>query len=428
MLRGNLILNTYIKSIFSTAALQVLSKLIVLISGVLFARILGADQYGQYGLVLSIVTLLTLPIASGLPILLIREISQFRVKNELGYILGIIKCSKLYVLIVSGVVTLFFFISLNLGFFDDYISSLLPLALLLVPLRGLISIDGAIINGYERPGTAQLISLLIVPLLALIIVVVLLFIGFVITPYLLIITLIYSSILAVIIGFFTVRKSVNVNYALIKNYKVKSWGRALLPFSIMAIITTLNTEMASVVIGFIVDSSSVAYFKVAMQAMAVISLGLSSINAVIMPKVSRYYKQGRVQDVQCLVTKSVRVNCISTIPVILMLIFFGDDIILLLFGSQYVDAYPIMVILGFGQIVNVIMGSVGVLLNMTGNEKKVIKTLTVSLLVNVILIVSLTPILGAAGAAYGVSISMVIWNLMMSYDVYKYTGIHSYLR
>ncbi len=64
---------------------------------------------------------------------------------------------------------------------------------------------------------------------------------------------------------------------------------------------------------------------------------------------------------------------------------------------------------------------------MTGNEKRSLKALLATLLINVLLLFILVPIYQAIGAALAVSMSLVLWNIWMSIDVYKITKLKTWL-
>ncbi|MGH7006216.1 MAG: polysaccharide biosynthesis C-terminal domain-containing protein, partial [Alphaproteobacteria bacterium] len=89
----------------------------------------------------------------------------------------------------------------------------------------------------------------------------------------------------------------------------------------------------------------------------------------------------------------------------------------------YVAAHTPLVILAVGQLVNVSMGSVASLLNMTGHERDTTRIIFVGATLNVVLNVSLTPIWGMTGAAIATASGLIIWNLIMRHQVRKRTGI-----
>ncbi|WP_413691541.1 polysaccharide biosynthesis C-terminal domain-containing protein [Psychromonas sp. KJ10-2] len=175
------------------------------------------------------------------------------------------------------------------------------------------------------------------------------------------------------------------------------------------------------------DIESVAYFKVAMQGVTLVSLGLSAINMVIMPNVARLYKEGNLEATQILLTKSVRLSCLVSLPIIFILVFFGDFFINILFGSEYLEAYPILVILCIGQAMKLLMGSTGLVLNMTGNEKLALKTVSITVSINVILLTMLIPYYGLVGAAISISLSLFINNFLMGTHVWRITTLTTWL-
>jgi O-antigen/teichoic acid export membrane protein len=175
------------------------------------------------------------------------------------------------------------------------------------------------------------------------------------------------------------------------------------------------------------DKESVGFFKVALQGVTLVTLGFTAMNNIIGPKVARLYRSGDLVSTQALLTKSVKLNMIFTIPIAMVLIFFGEWFIKILFGEQYLASHQLLIILSVGQILNICFGSVGLVLNMTGNEKHSLKALTITLLINVVLLLILVPEYKAIGAAIAVSISLVLWNILMSIDVYRVTKLKTWL-
>ena len=96
-----------------------------------------------------------------------------------------------------------------------------------------------------------------------------------------------------------------------------------------------------------------------------------------------------------------------------------------LFGEQYKQGANLLRILVIGQFINVITGSVGFLLNMTGFEKDmrniVFLSGAIALLLNFILI----PIYGVTGAAIATSIAIALQSLFAVYMVRRRLGFNT---
>ena len=195
----------------------------------------------------------------------------------------------------------------------------------------------------------------------------------------------------------------------------------------MGVMGTLNAELASFLLGILSSNKSVAYFKVAMQSVALISLALNSINLILAPNVAMLYKKNNFKEMQYLLRNSVRLSSIVALPFLLVLIFFSNFLVLTLFGDEYLPSVLIIQILAIGQVFNVCMGSVNLILNMTGNEKKALRVISLTLIVTALLMLTLIPLYQEVGAAVAAAVSMVMWNLLMAIDIYKTTKIKTWL-
>ena len=112
-----------------------------------------------------------------------------------------------------------------------------------------------------------------------------------------------------------------------------------------------------------------------------------------------------------------------SLPLFLGLIF-GGYWLLGLYGPGYNEAYPTLLILIFGQFVNVATGAVGYLLILTKNEKYTIIGMGVSVVINISLNLMLIGDYGIEGVAVATALSLAAWNLIMLYYLVKKTGIN----
>jgi O-antigen/teichoic acid export membrane protein len=345
--------NTLLKLFMGTASVNLFAKVIGVMTGIIYARYLGPEQFGLYAYVMSILVLLTLPVIAGLPNLIVREIANFQLEERWEYLSGIIKWSRYYVLIISFITLVITILAIYYDFFTPPVATLLIIALVIIPLRGLLTQQGAILNGFRKPILAQIPSQILAPLITLGLLSLFILNSSNLTGEILIQVSIVASLLAFILSAWYLNKIIKQDSKIEKpKYLIKKWHASLTPFTVMAVVGTLNTELASVLLGWLDTNESVAFFKVAMQGVILIALGLSSINSVIMPQVARYYKQGNLKRTRLLLTKSVRINSLVSLPIILVLIWLRQFAIEVLFGKEYLSAYPLLVILCVGQSVN----------------------------------------------------------------------------
>ena len=106
-----------------------------------------------------------------------------------------------------------------------------------------------------------------------------------------------------------------------------------------------------------------------------------------------------------------------------MLLF--PEFLLGFFGAEYRQASLILQILVIGQFINVITGSVGFLLNMSGHEKDMRNVVFFSGPLSLGLGFFLTPIYGTTGAAIATAIALASQNLIAVYMVKKRLGFNT---
>jgi O-antigen/teichoic acid export membrane protein len=97
-----------------------------------------------------------------------------------------------------------------------------------------------------------------------------------------------------------------------------------------------------------------------------------------------------------------------------------------IFGPDFEAGRPVLVIGAVGQLVNCGVGSVGYLLLMSGNQKRLMKVQFAMAGVSVLMNVALIPLLGIVGAAIAaaaVNVGQNLWNL---YEVRKALRIFPY--
>jgi len=88
-------------------------------------------------------------------------------------------------------------------------------------------------------------------------------------------------------------------------------------------------------------------------------------------------------------------------------------------GQEFAIAKTTLLILLVGQVVNVMSGSVGFILQMTGKEKIYQNILLLALVCNIVLNILLIPKFGIEGAAIASTFSLLFWNLSSVLYIYK---------
>lgn len=210
-----------------------------------------------------------------------------------------------------------------------------------------------------------------------------------------------------------------------KNLSYKEVIKRSAPMAISAASFLLMQSLDIFMLARYTDYETVAYYSVAVKLTLLVSIVLSSVNAVIAPQIAEDFAGQKMNLLKSKIKKSTRLILVITLPIIIILGLFAS-VILGFFGVGYPMAYQALLILLGGQVVNAFCGSIGVYLNMTGKQKVFQFILVSALGINVWLNYILIPLYGMTGAAIATSASMILWNLSAVIYVYRKDGVQTF--
>ena len=412
------------------AGLNAASTLLALVSGVLLARALGPDNYGLYVFVLSLITILGLPTNAGLPFLVVRETAKNFLYKRWGLLRGLLRQANLVVVCFSLLIGLSVVGVMQLTDIGGDWNGVEPLswALLLLPIVALGNIRGATLRGFKKAFRGQLPEQLVKPLSLVLLLSVFIVLDKDLTPHLAILLNLVSALLAFFVGVWLLRSTLPPPLVNAKpEYEHRAWISSLVPLSMIAAMKLIDTQVVVLLLGSLASIDNVALFRVAAQGATLVAFGLTAVNLVLAPHVTTLYQEGRMEELQNLVTFATRIAFAIAVPVAIVLIVFGKPIVAWVFGEEYIEASLSLGILSIGQLINVSAGSVVVILNMAGYERETFKALFLAALVSITLTVVLVPLWQAVGAAFAVIASLSIWNVMMMRSVNRHIGLKTFV-
>ena len=156
--------------------------------------------------------------------------------------------------------------------------------------------------------------------------------------------------------------------------------------------------------------AAVGIYHVALKLATLTTLALVSVNVVAAPKFAELYGDGNVAELKRVAKRSAGVGFLCSIP-IAVTIFVFPTLLLSFFGAEFELGVGILVILAAGQLVHVACGSVGYLLQMTGDHVFVQNVTIATAVLGVLLNYVLIPRWGMLGAAVATVSGIVLWNL-----------------
>ena len=166
-------------------------------------------------------------------------------------------------------------------------------------------------------------------------------------------------------------------------------------------------------------------YRVAVQGALLVTFGLTAANVALAPLVAGLHAAGETARLQRVVTESARIVLLWSLPVALLMIFFGRWMLSTLFSDEFAPGATALAILSAAQLLNAGMGSVGLLLTMSGHERDTARGVTTAAAVNLVLNALLIPGGGIEGAAAATALSLVVWNVLLALWVHRRLGLHA---
>lgn len=181
------------------------------------------------------------------------------------------------------------------------------------------------------------------------------------------------------------------------------------PMLMTASMTFIVGQVGVLILGIYRSSVEVGYYAAAVKLATLTTFVLQAINSMAAPKFSELFHQGDIDQLFHVAKKTTRLIFWTTVPILLLLVCFGNYA-LSLFGKQFTGAYYPMLILVIGQFINSISGPTGHFMNMTGHQRVFRNIIGLASGVSVAFSFLLIPTFGFYGAAFAATCSLILWN------------------
>jgi len=410
-------------------AANALGLLLLFASQVALARALGVQEYGIYTFVLSCAGIVVLVGKLGLDQSLQRFIPQYAGRAEWGYCRGVLQRS-FQIAAVAGLVTallLWFSAPLILSNVDQAPAGIALIMVLVVPVWVLLKVTVGALLAFRQPLYAQTVES-ILPSLAMI-AAALGFMAF--APDMHGSLLMLAGFLAalagtVLLGLVILRwRAVPEQlFDAAAGYDTWHWIRVAMPLFVMSGMYVIMNYTDIIMVGTLSSTTDSGIYAAASRITALVTMPLVFTNTVLSPYISGLFHAGRTQELQHIVSIASGIAGALALPACLVIFLLGGWL-LGFFGTGFDAGRRAMNILLFGQTINVLSGSVGMLLSMTGRHVFAAVTVTFCAALNVLLNYLLIPRFGLEGAALATTVTMVLWNMVFVYRVRTVLNIRS---
>ena len=171
-------------------------------------------------------------------------------------------------------------------------------------------------------------------------------------------------------------------------------------------------------------------FKLSMFA----AVALMSVNSIASPKFAELFGKNDIEGLKKIVHQSTKMIFWTSVPLIVVFFVF-PEFFLGLFGKEFKVGVTAFILLSCGRLISSFSGSVGNILQMTGEQNAYGAILFIGAIMNVALNLILIPkgnflspygISGINGAAFASMCSLSFWNLSMVLFIKKKFGFYTF--
>ena len=383
------------KSITRNAFLNIIRSLLALIAPLItypyVSRVIGAENLGKINYVNSIVQYFVLFAALGISTYGIREGARLRQnRNKLNDFVS--ECFSINLIMTLISISVLFFIILKFNFFDKYrFLFLIESFLIIFDLFGIEWVN-TIFEDYLYITIRTIIVYLISIVLTFIL------IKSRTDYYKYAILMVGTTGLVSVLNWMHCKKVCTIKIRFTNNSKCHI--KPILIFFANKLAVNLYVSADTTMLGAMVSDYRVGIYSVSVKIYSIIKNLLSSIYVVCIPRLA--YKIGEKDEVgyRILYTNIVCIMTLLIFPAMLGLFLLSPNIILVLFGNEYIDSILSLRILSFALVFAIYGGLISSVYNVTKRLEKVsLKATILAAILNISLNIFLIPKYQQNGAA-----------------------------
>lgn len=400
------------KLLASSGLIQVGGIVATMLLGIQLARYLEPANYGVYGVILSIVSIISVAAQFGLPLLAIKEMASAcstRSQADLGSVLRWFSIRAMVIpLLVIALATSLFFLWSPAWLAGREAQVLYAAATAFA--FSVMAIGVGLLSGSGRNLKSQAIDAIAKPVLIILALLAVHSIAGGLTIDQVLAIQIAVSLICVFGTVVFVVRFMERTPAPRAKYAPHHWVSVSLSFLSTGLLMALNANYPILVAGIFVRATDLGVFRVALSSAAFVALPTVIANLAMAPTIAKLSKEGDKDGLADTLSHTTIATFASTALGLGILVLIGEPLIEFLFGGAYRGAYLPLLVLGAAQLIVAAFGVAGTYLNMSGHERLVIRAFVIAVPLGFLATIPLTWAFGIVGAACGNLCMVAFWH------------------
>jgi len=388
---------------------------------IVIARYLGVTESGYFFLALTVATLLSTVGRIGADQVVLRFVSVFGEKNEWDKVHAIMSKIMQWTFIGTIMLTIplcVFSKQIAIYFFhkEEFQWSLFW-AGLSMPFFSAYNVFAIVLQGRRKVLLSVTLLKIVTPFLLVVFAIFLIPTSGAIASFYYFI----ACMLTLFLGYFWWKRNIPTGRGTTESAAL--W-KSCVSLWIVAVMQQVVLWGGQFIAGIFNTPEELAQLAVSRNTSVLITFILTAINYVSAPRFASMYSAGKMEELKSYARNTTRLMTIFAAPVLLVIWFF-PSFIMSFFGKGFSEGIWLLRVLALGQFINVITGSVGYLLVMSGHEKDMRNITIINGVLALILALILNPFFGVIGSAISTSIALASSNLMAVGLVKKRLGFNT---
>lgn len=396
------------------------------------ARRLGAEALGVYALGITLVGFVGIFTSLGLPESAVRFAAIDRAVHKPEHLRSLLLWGGTILLASDAAAALIFLwfggVVAHRFYHSPGLARYLPWFVVLMMLGAISVFYGRILAGYKAVGRRTLIINFVGSPTTMLLAVLLLSMGWGFTGYLL--AQVCSAVVVIVLMLILVWKLTPSEAKYLVPWP-SPLEKEVVFFSAAAVgvlfLEFLIGQVDKIALGYYLGARSVGIYSVAAAVVAYETLVLNSVNQVFSPIIADLHSRGDNAMLGRLYKALTKWVFAITVPLSIIVIVYARPI-MRMFGQDFEVGWPILVIGTLGQLVNCGVGSVALLLLMSGQQRRLLRVQTAMAVVMALGNVALIPVWGMVGAAVAAAITNAGRNAWNFFSVRKLLGLSPFGR
>ena len=385
-------------------------------------EIFGTDAYGIFSICVSTLLFFSIIGSQGLNTSILRYVGQFNNPDEAGNLKLLYKQAIKIIWFITPILSVLLFVFSDLIaaelFHNIVYSKALKLTSFIAPVYTFLMISVEYLRGLKKLVFSELLRSVAVPFTCIILLLALkTYSNYILTP-----VIVYGigvTLAASMATFLILSQLKRIKHTAVTAYlKLRDLLWVSWPMFICAIGIYIMDNLGLFLAQSFFDESTVGVYAIVLKFSVLITIILTGINTIAAPKIAELFWARNRPELKKTVKFSAKTSFYLSTPIFLILVFFPRTL-LSIFNINEEYAAIMLIIIAIGQYINVLTGSVGVFLNMTGNQKINRNIVVISTFLTIVLSIYLIKIYGMIGLAIATAFGYILLNVTRAVYVYK---------